>query len=110
MPCVSDRRQFLSMAAGGIAAGWAAYRPDAKWPFKVANDKPDKNGWSITRVYNRFDVTGSQDWYQAGDREYDWPATQGRSYRACTSFGSVYLEFERYPRDVWRVTSKSAYW
>ena len=69
-----------------------------------------KNGWSITRVYNRFDVTGSQDWYQAGDREYDWPATQGRSYRACTSFGSVYLEFERYPRDVWRVTSKSAYW
>jgi hypothetical protein len=69
-----------------------------------------KDGWSITRVYNRFDVTGSQDWYQAGDREYDWPATQGRSYRACTRYGTVFVDFERYPGDVWRVTSKSAYW
>jgi CubicO group peptidase (beta-lactamase class C family) len=34
-----------------VAAAWAAYRPDAKWPLKVANDAPDKDGWSHIRVY-----------------------------------------------------------
>ena len=34
-----------------LAAAWAAYKPDAKWPLKVANDVPDKDGWSKQRVY-----------------------------------------------------------
>lgn len=34
-----------------LAAAWAAYKPDAKWPLKVANDAPDRNGWSKQRVY-----------------------------------------------------------
>ena len=30
-----------------VAAAWAAYRPEAaKWPLKVTNDYPDKDGWS----------------------------------------------------------------
>jgi CubicO group peptidase (beta-lactamase class C family) len=35
-----------------VAAAWAAYRPDAKWPLKVTNDYPDKDGWSNIRGYS----------------------------------------------------------
>jgi CubicO group peptidase (beta-lactamase class C family) len=38
-------------ADAAVAAAWAAYKPDAKWPLKVANDRPDKNGWSKQRTY-----------------------------------------------------------
>jgi CubicO group peptidase (beta-lactamase class C family) len=38
-------------AGAALAAAWAAYRPDAKWPLKVANDRPDRDGWSKQRVY-----------------------------------------------------------
>jgi CubicO group peptidase (beta-lactamase class C family) len=34
-----------------LAAAWQAYKPDAKWPLKVTNDLPDKDGWSHRRVY-----------------------------------------------------------
>ncbi len=34
-----------------LAAAWAAYKPGAKWPLKVTNDVPDRNGWSKQRVY-----------------------------------------------------------
>jgi len=33
-----------------LAAGWAAYK-EAKWPLKVANDTPDRDGWSKQRLY-----------------------------------------------------------
>jgi CubicO group peptidase (beta-lactamase class C family) len=39
-------------ADGAVAAAWAAYRPDAKWPLKVTNDFPDKDGWSNIRDYS----------------------------------------------------------
>jgi CubicO group peptidase (beta-lactamase class C family) len=39
-------------ADGAVAAAWAAYRPDAKWPLKVTNDFPDKDGWSGIRDYS----------------------------------------------------------
>lgn len=106
-------RKFAVLSAIAAVASIGVVAPaSADTPRCVsrAEFRAVKDGWSITRVYNRFDVTGSQDWYEAGDREYDWPAMQGRSYRACTSYGTVYVEFERYPGDVWRVTSKSAYW
>jgi CubicO group peptidase (beta-lactamase class C family) len=34
-----------------LAAGWQAYKSDAKWPVKVTHDLPDKDGWSQRRVY-----------------------------------------------------------
>lgn len=34
-----------------LAAAWQAYKPDAKWPVKVSNDLPDKDGWSRRRAY-----------------------------------------------------------
>lgn len=34
-----------------LAKAWTAYRPDAKWPIKVSNDLPDRDGWSKRRVY-----------------------------------------------------------
>ena len=34
-----------------LAAAWAAYKPDMKWPLKVATDAPDKDGWSRQRGY-----------------------------------------------------------
>ncbi len=39
-------------ADSAVAAAWAAYRPDAKWPLKVTNDFPDKDGWSNIRDYS----------------------------------------------------------
>jgi CubicO group peptidase (beta-lactamase class C family) len=38
-------------ADGAVAAAWAAYRPDAKWPLKVTTDFPDREGWSGIRNY-----------------------------------------------------------
>ncbi len=34
-----------------LTAAWQAYKPDAKWPVKVSNDLPDRDGWSRRRVY-----------------------------------------------------------
>jgi CubicO group peptidase (beta-lactamase class C family) len=34
-----------------LAAGWAAYK-EAKWPLRLANDLPDKDGWSKQRLFN----------------------------------------------------------
>lgn len=52
-------------AEAAMAAGWAAFK-EAKWPLKVANDLPDRDGWSKQRLYNyltspneRRDVIGS---------------------------------------------------
>jgi hypothetical protein len=33
-----------------LAAGWASYK-DIKWPLKVANDAPDKDGWAKRRTF-----------------------------------------------------------
>jgi len=38
-------------ADAAVAAAWSAYRPDAKWPLKVTNDRPDRDGWSRQRSY-----------------------------------------------------------
>lgn len=34
-----------------LAAAWRAYKPEAKWPVKVSNDLPDRDGWSRRRAY-----------------------------------------------------------
>jgi len=34
-----------------LAAAWRAYKPEAKWPVKVSNDMPDKDGWSRRRLF-----------------------------------------------------------
>jgi len=39
-------------ADAAVKAAWAAYRPDARWPLKVTNDFPDKDGWSGIRSYD----------------------------------------------------------
>ena len=39
-------------ADSAVAAAWAAYRPDAKWPLRVANSFPNKDGWSNIRDYS----------------------------------------------------------
>jgi CubicO group peptidase (beta-lactamase class C family) len=38
-------------AEQALAAAWKAYKPAAKWPVKVSNDLPDKDGWSRRRTY-----------------------------------------------------------
>ena len=35
-----------------LAAAWQDYKPDAKWPLKVSNDLPDRDGWSRRRAYD----------------------------------------------------------
>ena len=35
-----------------LAAAWQAYKPNAKWPLRVSNDLPDRDGWSRRRSYD----------------------------------------------------------
>src|SRR6266567_3198031 len=35
-----------------LAAAWQAYKSDAKWPLKVSNELPDRDGWSRRRAYD----------------------------------------------------------
>ena len=35
-----------------LAAAWAAYKPDGKWPLKLATEYPDKDGWSRKRNFD----------------------------------------------------------
>src|SRR6516162_8232496 len=35
-----------------LAKAWQAYKPGAKWPVKVSNDLPDRDGWSRRRYYD----------------------------------------------------------
>jgi CubicO group peptidase (beta-lactamase class C family) len=39
-------------ADSAVAAAWAAYGVDPKWPLKVTNSYPDKDGWSNIRSYS----------------------------------------------------------
>lgn len=99
----------LTMAGLGLSAPPAtADTPKcvSKREFKAVRD-----GWSIKRVHNKFDIKGTQDWFTDGydDPEFGWPDEQGRRYRACTKFGTVYVDYERV-KGVWRVNRKSAYW
>ncbi|HEV3073788.1 MAG TPA: hypothetical protein VHB47_05155, partial [Thermoanaerobaculia bacterium] len=33
-------------ADAAVAAAWAAYKPEAKWPLKVVHDQADRFGWT----------------------------------------------------------------
>ena len=39
-------------ANAAVAAAWAAYRPDAKWPLKVSTPLADQDGWQNRRAYS----------------------------------------------------------
>jgi CubicO group peptidase (beta-lactamase class C family) len=39
-------------ADAAVAAAWAAYKPDAKWPLKVTTPIADKDGWTERRSYS----------------------------------------------------------
>ncbi|HEX7251375.1 MAG TPA: serine hydrolase domain-containing protein, partial [Thermoanaerobaculia bacterium] len=38
-------------AEAAVVAAWQVYKANHEWPLKVANDAPDKDGWSKQRVY-----------------------------------------------------------
>ena len=38
-------------ADSAVAAAWRVYKPDAAWPLKVVNAKPDKDGWTDRSAY-----------------------------------------------------------
>ncbi len=38
-------------AAGAVAAAWAAYRPGAKRPLKLASPAPGRNGWDERQIF-----------------------------------------------------------
>jgi CubicO group peptidase (beta-lactamase class C family) len=39
-------------ANAAVAAAWAAYRPDAKWPLKVITPVADRDGWTDRKSYS----------------------------------------------------------
>jgi len=53
-----------------LAAGWAAYKPDAKWPLKVATDAPDRDGWTHRRGYEYQTSPNEKRTVEAGVRSY----------------------------------------
>ena len=38
-------------AEAAVKAAWQVYKPDAKWPLKVVNGKPDLDGWTDRAQY-----------------------------------------------------------
>ncbi len=60
-------------AAAAVAAGWAAYRPDAKRPLKIATPQAPYNGWDERHVYvyetspNEKAVVYALAWRAGGD-------------------------------------------
>lgn len=39
-------------ADAAVAAAWATYKPDAKWPLKVTTPAADKDGWTDLKAYS----------------------------------------------------------
>jgi CubicO group peptidase (beta-lactamase class C family) len=39
-------------ADAAVAAAWASYKPDAKWPLKVTTPIADKDGWTDRKSYS----------------------------------------------------------
>jgi len=39
-------------ASAAVAAAWAAYRPNAKWPIKLTTPSPARNGWEERRTFD----------------------------------------------------------
>src|SRR5215470_14983804 len=39
-------------ADAAVKLAWAAYKPDAKWPLKVVNTAPDREGWTQMHTYD----------------------------------------------------------
>lgn len=60
-------------AAAAVAAGWAAYRPDANRPLKIATPQAPYNGWDERHVYiyetspNEKAVVYALPWRAGGD-------------------------------------------
>jgi CubicO group peptidase (beta-lactamase class C family) len=60
-------------AAAAVAAGWAAYRPDANRPLKIATPQAPYNGWDERHVYvyetspNEKAVVYALAWRAGGD-------------------------------------------
>lgn len=67
-------------------------------------------GMKIDRVHAIFDVSGRQSYFSSGyPGQYGWPATQSRTYKPCTRYSYVSVDYERI-NGVWKVDAKNAYW
>jgi Beta-lactamase len=55
-------------ADAALAAAWAAYKPDAKWPLKVTSEAPDRDGWSKQKGYDYQTSPNEKRTVQAGAR------------------------------------------
>ncbi|MCI4566663.1 serine hydrolase domain-containing protein [Lysobacter sp. CFH 32150] len=55
-------------ADAAVAAAWAAYDPKAKWPLKLAGDRPVRDGWEQIRGYQYETSANDQRGVSAGAR------------------------------------------
>ena len=39
-------------ASAAVAAAWAAYKPEKKWPLKLVTPRPARNGWEERQVFD----------------------------------------------------------
>ena len=67
----------IEKAAGAdaaVAAAWAAYRAEAKWPLKVATPVADEDGWTNQRSYS-YETSPNERrevWAQASQHDGVW--------------------------------------
>lgn len=69
----------------------------------------------MPRVHRVCDIAGKQTWYSSGSRYCSttdlWAcASQSREHRTKSSWGTVYVDYVRYPNRVRRLDSEMAYW
>ena len=77
-------------ADSAVAAAWRAYKPDARWPVKVVNDKPDKDGWTQIRNYG----------YQTSPNEKRDVGAETHRFGECGRWPSTTWP-RTWPRNAW---------
>lgn len=45
-------RSSAASAEDAVSQAWAAYRPDASWPLRLATPAPDQDGWTDRRSFS----------------------------------------------------------
>ena len=103
----------LALAAPVVVAppAQAADNPYVtKWEFRHAKKK-----MSMKRVHRIFDIKGRQTYFISGSQwcsfEDLWACpSQSRDYRTKSRWGTVTVDYIKYPGGVWRLDSKYAFW
>jgi len=69
-------------ADAAIAFAWKLYKPEAKWPLKVATDRPDKDGWARQKDL-RLSTSPNEKRDVGAITKFRWRSMDGRPLWTC---------------------------